>query len=261
MKKLFYFPILFVLFTSCETQKQEPGAVTETKQSQALSVPEKIQFPSLDSLPITANLYHKSNEAPVIVLCHQARFNKFEYAGIAKTLWDMGFNCLAIDQRSGGGIVEEFNETNVEALKRNKPVEFLDAEQDVIAAVNFAAKKYNQKVILWGSSYSSTLALYTAIANDNVKAVIAFSPGEFFENEKGSLMTKLATFSKPMFVTSSNEEAKETSNLLSQMKLSTNQVQFIPNSAGFHGSRALWKTSENNEEYWKAIKEFLAKVK
>lgn len=261
MKNLFYLPLFFLFLGSCDDPGQPAKLSAVAVQEKHILVPEKIQFPSLDSVPITANLYHKSNEAPVIVLCHQARFNKFEYVGIAKTLWKKGFNCLAIDQRSGGGLVEEFNETNLEALKRNKPVDFLDAEQDVIAAVNFASKKYNKKVILWGSSYSSVLALYTAIANDNVKAVIAFSPGDFFEKEKGSLKTKLAAFSKPMFVTSSKEEAKETTDFLSKMKLSANQVQFIPDSSGFHGSRALWKTSENNEEYWKAIEEFLEKVK
>jgi len=249
-------------FLSCSNNKtQEVSSAIKKSDTIIVQVPEKIAFPSLDGLPITANLYHKDNAAPVIVLCHQARFNKFEYVGIAKTLWEKGFNCLAIDQRSGGGIVEEINETNLEAKKQNKAVDFLDAEQDIVAAVNFASKKYGKKIILWGSSYSSVLALYTAIDNDSVKAVISFSPGDYFEKEKGSLAKFLKTFTKPMFVTSSKEEAKELTAMLSEMKMNENQTQFIPDSAGFHGSRALWKTSENNEEYWKAINTFLEKVK
>jgi len=224
-------------------------------------VPEKITFPSIDSLPVVANLYHKNELAPVIVLCHQAGFNKFEYTGIARTLWEKGFNCLAIDQRSGGGLIEEFNETQQEALKRKLATDFLDAEQDLIAAVKFASEKYKKPVILWGSSYSSTLALHVAIAREEVRAVIAFSPGDYFEKEKGLLRTKLQTFSKPMFVTSSREEAKELTEMLSKMKMTAHQVQFIPDSAGHHGSRALWRTSGNNEEYWKAIDVFLGKVK
>ena len=261
MKNIAYLTLLLA-FLSCSTNKTEVAS-SKIKKTDSLTIQilAKISFPSGDGLTIAANLYHKDNSAPVIVLCHQARFNKFEYTGIAKTLWDKGFNCLAIDQRSGGGIVEEINETNLEAKKQNKAVDFLDAEQDVIAAVNFASKKYGKKIILWGSSYSSVLALYTAIANDSVKAVIAFSPGDYFEKEKGSLTKLLATFTKPMFVTSSKEEAKELTTMLSKMKLNENQTQFIPDSAGFHGSRALWKTSENNEEYWKAINAFLEKVK
>ncbi len=262
MKKLFAIIALGITFSCSQNNEPKVSTIEKTEILQKeISIPEKISFPSGDGLPITANLYHKDDKAPVIVLCHQARFNKFEYTGIAKSLWEKGFNCLAIDQRSGGGIVEEFNETNLEALKQKKPVDFLDAEQDVIAAVNFASKKYGKKIILWGSSYSSVLALYTAIANDSVKAVISFSPGDYFVKEKGSLAALLQNFTKPMFVTSSKEEAKELTQMLSKMKMNEKQTQFIPDSAGFHGSRALWKTSENNEEYWKAINAFLEKVK
>ncbi len=260
MKKIFYASAL-LLSLSCSNKKEETSVQNELPKAIQTPFPEKIIFPSSDSLPITANLYHKNDSAPVIVLCHQAGFNKFEYVGIAKTLFEKGFNCLAIDQRSGGGIVEEFNETNIEAKKRKLPVEFLDAEKDITSAVNFAANKYNQKIILWGSSYSSVLSLYEAIKNDNVKAVIAFSPGDYFDKEKGSLKEKLITFVKPMFVTSSKEESKELKEMLSKMKMNANQMQFIPDSVGLHGSRALWKTSKNNEEYWNAINIFLDKVK
>ena len=261
MKKIAFLTLLIGLLSCSDRKTEVRNSVSTKTDSITTQIQEKITFPSLDGLTITANLYHKNNSMPVIVLCHQARFNKFEYVGIAKTLWEKGFNCLAIDQRSGGGIVEEINETNLEAKKENKPVDFLDAEQDVIAAVNFASKKYGKKVILWGSSYSSVLALYTAIANDSVKGVISFSPGDYFEKEKGSLAKLLTTFSKPMFVTSSKEESKELTTMLSKMKMNENQIQFIPDSAGFHGSRALWKTSENNQEYWNAINAFLEKVK
>lgn len=258
--RFLFFALLFVA-ASCSNDQQVLSNDITLANTDTVTIPTKIQFPSQDSLPITANLYYVSDSAPTIVLCHQARYNKFEYTGIARTLHDLGYNCLAIDQRSGGGLVEEFNETMLEAKRANKPVEFLDAEQDINAAVNFAARKYNQKIILWGSSYSSTLALYVAISNPNVKAVISFSPGDYFQPEKASLQSLLMNFTKPMFVTSSREEATETTTLLSKMKLSEEQVQFIPDSAGFHGSRALWRTSENNEEYWSAITKFLQKIK
>lgn len=256
----FWLLAFVVIFSSCSSDEGDLKNEQEIPNAPAVTIPEKIQFPSQDSLLITANLYHVSDSAPTIVLCHQARYNKFEYTGIAMTLHGMGYNCLAIDQRSGGGLVEEFNETMLEAKRKNKPVEFLDAEQDIIAAVNFAAAKYKQKVILWGSSYSSTLSLYIAVANPNVKAVICFSPGDYFQDEKGSLQSLLHGFAKPMFVTSSREEAAEITVLLSQVKMTAEQTQFIPDSTGFHGSRALWRTSENNEEYWTAVTDFLKKL-
>jgi dienelactone hydrolase len=258
-KKLLLLPALCFIFSCNIPQKQTE--VTIEKELTELSYPETITFPSLDSLPVTANLYHLADTAPVIVLCHQARFNKSEYVLIAKTLHEKGYNCLAIDQRSGGPLVEWFNETNLKAKEFGKAVDYLDAEQDIIAAVNFAADKYKQKVILWGSSYSSALALYIGMQNDQVAAVIAFSPGDYFSKEKGSLTEQLAGFNKPMYITSSKEEATEISQLLAKMKLNAKQMQFIPQSEGKHGSRALWKTDDNNEEYWSSIEKFLALLK
>ncbi len=248
---------LTLLIVGCASNTDDKSELVKTEQIEKTILFEKITFPSLDSLPVTANLYQSIDDAPVIVLCHQARFNKFEYTKIAETLSKNGFTCLAIDQRSGGPIVETFNETMVAAVAAGKPVDYLDAEQDIIAAVNFMAKKYNKKVILWGSSYSSTLVLYVALENDNVAAVISFSPGDYFIEEKGSLKEKLGKLTKPMFVTSSKEEAVELTGMLEKVKMGKSMIHFVPNSAGAHGSRALWKTDLNNGEYWAAINAFL----
>ena len=259
MKNLFLTLIIGIVLTSCNSDNFQ---IEEEQLVSTLSrEPVKIQFLSLDSLLITANLYDRGSEYPVIVLCHQARYNKFEYNEIAKTLFDKGYNCLAIDQRSGGPIVETFNETFLEADKKGLSTEFLDAEQDIIAAIDFAYEKYNKKVILWGSSYSSTLSLHIACDYKKIDAVIAFSPGDYFDEEKGGLANKLNNLKMPMFVTSSKEEAPYLSNLLDGLNLKENQMQFIPSSDGRHGSRALWKTDEDNEEYWEAILKFLSDIK
>lgn len=243
---------------SCNTDKQPNN--NEVITSKPSTEPKKVQFISLDSLLVTANLYDRGNEFPVIVLCHQARFNKVEYIEISKTLFDKGFNCLAIDQRNGGHVVESFNETLVEANKKGVSIGFLDAEQDITAAIDYAVKKYNKKVILWGSSYSSTLSLHIASENKNVEAVVAFSPGSYFDEQKGVLKDKLMNLEIPMFVTSSKKEAPALSSLLDSLSLRKNQIQYIPVSDGNHGSRALWKTDKDNEEYWKAILQFLTEI-
>ncbi|MBF2709595.1 alpha/beta hydrolase [Flavobacterium soyangense] len=224
-------------------------------------IPQKISFPSIDGLPISANLYHNDNKLPVILLCHQARYNKAEYDEIAVTLYKKGFNLIAIDQRSGGTVNNKENETFVKAIKLGKPTDYLDAEQDIQAAIDFAYKKYNKKIILWGSSYSSALALYFAKSSDKIKAVIAFSPGDYFGEQKKSLKEELVGFSKPMFVTSSSEEAPELTSLLTKMTLNNSQLQFIPKGKGKHGSKALWKNNQDNQEYWTALNAFLDKVK
>ena len=113
MKHIHFIIFFGVLIMSCNS-KNHNSEITATV-SEKLNEPRKIQFLSLDSLIVTANLYDRGNEFPVILLCHQAGFNKIEYTEIAKTLYNKGFNCLAIDQRSGGNILESFNETLLEA--------------------------------------------------------------------------------------------------------------------------------------------------
>lgn len=217
----------------------------------------KVTFPSLDSVLISANIYEIDNDSPVILLCHQASFNKFEYDGIAQKLNERGFNCIAIDQRSGGPISSMPNETAISAFENGKPMGYLDAEKDIIAAINFVHNKYNKSIILWGSSYSSTLALYIAIENEMVSSVISFSPGNYFAGIKGSLTEKLHDFNKPMFITSAKQEAPAVKEMLKDVVLKNNQFHFVPEGDGYHGSRALWAHQIGGEEYWLAIDKFL----
>lgn len=229
--------------------------------SKKINSPQLVEFYSLDSLKVSAHLYQIDNHSPFILLCHQAQFNKFEYAGIAERLNKMGFNCMAIDQRSGGPIADKQNLTFLRAQKQGKGLTYLDAEPDIKAAILYAASKFKTKIILWGSSYSSTLALYLASEMDEVSAVLSFSPGNYFAKQKGSLVDVLSDFEKPMFITSSKYEAESTSQLLVKHELNENQVQFIPNGYGHHGSRALWVNQIDGDEYWLAVALFLKQLK
>ncbi len=260
IRNLLLASLTIILLFSCKSQINSDSN-EDSIQLDTEFKPKQIQFPSLDDLPITAHLYEVNPDAPIIILCHQARFNKSEYNGIAQRLMELGFNSIALDQRSGGPIANYINETVLVAKKKDLPTDYLDAEQDIIAAVNYAAKQYNEPVILWGSSYSSTLALYIAAENKNVSAVISFSPGDYFKEEKGSLREVLTDFKKPMFVTSSNYESTELNILMYDIGLGENQVQFIPEGAGHHGSRALWPSQTGGEEYWAAIEAFLINIK
>jgi predicted alpha/beta superfamily hydrolase len=222
---------------------------------------ERVQFHSLDSLLIDANYYFSSLSAPNILLCHQARWNKYEYDSIAVVLQKKGYNCLAIDQRSGGLMdldeIHPINATYKRAIAAGLPTEYLDAEQDIIAAINYLYHKEQRAIILWGSSYSSTLALYNGLNNDKITAIISFSPGDYFSAKKGSLVPLIEASTKPFFITSSKEEAESIQNLMQDKLLSNQQVQFIPKADGYHGSRALWASKNGNEEYWTAIINFL----
>ena len=223
-------------------------------------LPTKVEFQSIDGLIVNGNLYEVGNDKPVILLCHQAGYNRIEYADIAPKLNELGYNCMAIDQRSGGEFAEKSNETFLRAKKDELATDYLDAQQDIEAAINYLNKKFNKKIIVWGSSYSSSLVIFESLQNENVKASISFSPDDYFSDKKQSLKVIFSELKKPFFITSSKQEASTLSALIGDTKLKKNQLQFIPNSDGFHGSKALWTGQKGAEEYWNAIMEFLTSI-
>lgn len=241
MKKIILLPLSIILLLSFKSFIMAPEIET-------------ITFPSEDGLEITADIYEVDKNAPVIILCHQASWSRGEYREIAPKLNKMGFTCIAIDQRSGNEVNGIKNETATRASEQKLGQAYTDAEQDIVAAVNYAHKKYSKKVILWGSSYSSSLVLKVAKENENVSKVISFSPGEYFRTF--SLKEKISGFDKPAFLTSSKNEATSVK-VLYDVISSENKTQFIPNGSGEHGSRALWESKKDHKEYWKAITEFL----
>ena len=96
---------------------------------------------------------------------------------------------------------------------------------------------------------------------DEVSAVLSFSPGNYMADKKGSLIDILSDFDKPMFLTSSKFEAKGITGLLAKHKLTKDQVHFIPDGNGHHGSRALWINQIGGNEYWIAVGLFLKRLK
>jgi len=214
-----------------------------------------ITFPSYDSLLISADIYEHNDSAVQILLCHQAGFSKGAYMNTAVILSQLGFNSMAIDQRSGeiaNGII---NETNLRAQELGLPTEYLDARQDIEAAIDYLYDcNGGLPITLVGSSYSSSLALLIGKDNDKVKNIIAFSPGEYLEGI--DIQSELDSITKPIFVTSSKLEIQQTSQIVS--KVDSNLVtHYKPEVEGIHGARALWMSTEGHKEYWQAFLSFL----
>ena len=216
---------------------------------------ETITFPSKDGVTITGDLYVINDTFPYMLLCHQAGYSRGEYKETAKRFNKLGYNCLAIDLRSGGEINGIINQTALEAKKAGKGTDYLDAEQDIIAGLDYAYKKGNKRVILVGSSYSASLVLKVAVKNPEVSAVIAFSPGEYF-GKKLKLKDAIKELSCPVWIGSSFLEKPECENLVIGIK-SEKLITFAPSEKGEHGSKALWKTNSNYLDYWMSILMFL----
>ncbi len=222
-----------------------------------------ITFPSKDGLEITADTYliHEDKSTPLIVLFHQAGWSRGEYLEIAPKLNKMGFNCMAIDQRSGESINGLKNETAFRAKQAKKSTRYIDTLPDMQAALLYANTQYSEsKIIAWGSSYSAALVLQIAGEQPElVDGVLAFAPGEYFSKQgksKSWIQDAATNIKVPVFITSARNEKSKWSAIYSAIK-SKEKTSFIPYTKGNHGSRALWKQFEGNEEYWNAVKAFL----
>lgn len=261
---------LFVgaLAPACNTGNDNtasPNAQTgkSTTQFNPQTGMQKVTFTAKDGLAITANLFHQSSDVIPVVLCHQANSSKEEYTETAKRLNEMGFNCLAIDQRSGGNLVEGGNnETAILAQKEGKSTNYTDAQQDIEAAIEYMQNLYKKPVILVGSSYSASLALVIAMHNDKVRAVAAFSPGEYFAGIKSETFVQesIKNIKKPVFITSSKKEALRVKVFFDSASGQIKEM-YVPKEEGIHGARALWDTTPGSAGYWSAFSAFLTKVK
>ena len=252
-----------LLLFSCKNQPTNQTNVVSNnnivkEKNQAL-VKETITFPSKDSLPITADIY-KINETPItVLLCHQAGYSRGEYKDSAIELNKLGYSVMAIDQRSGNTVNNIDNQTAIAAKTKGLGLTYLDAKQDIEAAIDYIYEQNGgREILLVGSSYSSSLALLIGENNSKIKAVAAFSPGEYF---KGININKIiSTTKKPVFVTSSQSESAAVTILVNKIN-PVFVTHFIPKVKGIHGSRALWKTTLGNENYWTAFRSFLSSLK
>ncbi len=218
-----------------------------------------VTFTASDGLTVTANLYEVDESFPYIILYHQAGYSKGEYKASAIKLLKLGYNCLAVDLRSGGGVNFVQNETANLAKQKGMATTYLEAEKDMIAAVDFAYEKSNKQVVLFGSSYSASLAMRIAKGNSKVKAVVAFSPGEYFQPDM-VMKDQLKGFDKPVFVACSQREYTYMTELLSDIPVELKTVFKPQEGIGEHGSKSLWQDCPTSKEYWLALLIYFKKL-
>jgi len=224
-----------------------------------LSAQRKVTFLASDRLEVTADFYLYDRGAPYIILFHQENSSRGEYREIAPKLLRMGFNCLAVDLRSGKECNFVQNETAALAQKNNIPVTLLDCEKDIRAAMEYVEKTaIRNRYILFGSSFSASLAMKVANQHRRVVAVIAYSPGEYFTPVKAADWLK--DFNKLVYISNTKREqpfiVELTKNIPPQL-LDT----FQPSGDGVRGAPALWNDHPQSNDCWMSLMMFVKKVK
>ena len=221
-----------------------------------------VDFATAGGIRAHADIYDSaSRSATWIVLFHQAGWSRGEYREIAPKLANAGYRVMAVDQRSGRAVNGVRNETHHRAAKKRKlGTGYLDAYADLQAALSYARGKLGAKrVVVWGSSYSASLVFRLAAEHANdIAAVVAFSPGEYFERRgKDYVETFAKRVTQPLFVTSSKAERPQVQPIFDAAP-SDKKILFTPASRGQHGSRALWERWPDHDVYWAAVNGFLA---
>lgn len=215
-----------------------------------------VRFTAADGVLITADHYFVRKNLPYILLLHQELSSRGEFDSIAEKIVKTGYNCLAVDLRTGlkYGYIE--NETSRSVAEGNRSSQPLDALKDISAAAEYAWNMSGQKIILLGSGTSASLALIEAKTNEHVKAVIALSPGEYFRPEL-DMKSFLADFSKMAFVSCSHIEYPFIAEMFSAMSDKYKTVFKPTSGAGARGSMAFYDDNPAKDEYWLSLLLFL----
>lgn len=215
---------------------------------------QEVRLKAADGVTVFGTFYLVGKGRPIILLFHQASSNRGEYETIAPELVKLGFNALAIDQRSGGTM---WNRSNQTRDARGQDSEFPGALPDLEAALAWAKASGYRPILVWGSSYSAALVFVLAAKHPEIAGLLSFSPGEYLGG--GHIVRDAATRVRvPVFATSAKFEAIQVKPIFEAIA-SRDKTQFVPENLGLHGSSALISTNKN--EYWVAIRAFLNKFK
>jgi predicted alpha/beta hydrolase len=200
----------------------------------ALAQGEAVRLKAADGVTVYGSLYKAEKPKAQILLFHQAGSSKDEYATIAPQLVLAGYNALAIDQRSGGGLYG----TNETATALGREADYLDARPDLKAALDWA-RIQKLPIILWGSSYSSSL-IFPLAADDpqGIVALLSFSPGEYFDQDKQMIRNAAAKVKVPVFLASTKDETGDADPIFAALPKNPVDVRFVP-ERGVHGSSTL----------------------
>lgn len=219
----------------------------------------RVKFPSKDGVTLTADMYEANPDYPWIVLFHKAQSSRGEFQRIAVKLNKLELNCMAVDLRSGKEANFIVNETYVLAKETGLGTEYMDSEIDMQAAIEKAYLIARKPVIILGSSYSASLAIKLGSEMPQVKAVIAFSPGEYF-GKKLDVEKAAAQLSKPTFIACGADEKKYTDPIANAVQ-SSKKIYFAHPKGGAHGAACLEKGTDGETDYWVQLINFVQSVK
>ena len=220
------------------------------------------RFPAGDSVQIVADVYRgAAPSAPTILLFPQGGGSaRGEYRLIVPRLLGEGYNVIAADVRGGGA---RFGEPS-RAPAVGDDFSYCAALGEVDAAVGLArARGFTGPLVLWGSSYTATLALQVGSRRSaDVAAVLAFSPasGEPMAGcEPEPYVGWLARTGVPTLVLRPRVELADSARAAALEAMRRDGATVFVAEQGVHGSSMLdsTRTRASTAPQWKAVLDFL----
>ncbi|MCQ2606894.1 MAG: alpha/beta hydrolase [Bacteroidales bacterium] len=221
-----------------------------------------VTFTAADGLSITADVYETFEPSnKYMLLFHQAECSRGEFQQIAKRLVKLDYNCVAVDLRYGNEVNFINNETAMLAKSGNYAVSMLDCEKDILAAINYVrSENPNAELFLLGSSFSGSLCLKVAVDSSSLfKAVIAYSPGEYFGEM--SMAEYVKPLQIPLYVACNRNEYSYVSAMVKDVATKKKVVFRPEKNTKEHGAKSLWWESDGNESFWLSLLFFLKDFK
>ncbi|MFK7766436.1 MAG: PDZ domain-containing protein [Mariniblastus sp.] len=228
----------------------------------APSVPAKplhtpVTFRSLDRIVVTGDMYFRNEsdkETPFVLLCHHSGESRGAFRKIGLKLASEGFNCLAIDHRSGGTVSGISNQTMQKAVANGKPTTPVDSEQDILAAIKWVRSNHAKgKLLVWGNGSSGSLAI--RIAGEGLAeldGVLAFTPNEYFA-EHGKPADWIAASAKnvkiPVYVSACRDGAEKSKAI----------TQSVPENLLTSSTGSVFQISPR--AYFSSVSKFLSRFK
>ena len=226
-------------------------------EQESINVTETITFSAEDGLTVTADLYKTENaDAPYIILFHRAGWSRGEYRVIAPRLNENGFNCLAVDQRSGKKIRGVINQTAAEAKSHRYSRWYTDALPDLKAAFLYVKEELKaSKIILWGSSYSAAFVFIMGEEfSDDIKGILSFSPGYPFKVAGKEIWEYARNTKCPVFITAEKRIKNKAKTIYGSVPFSADNIFLDVNT---HGSSLLWTQTDAT---WEQVISFLNNI-
>lgn len=229
---------------------------------------EEITFITSDSITIFGELYKTSKSKDIILLFHQGGSNiRGEYRTIIPKLLEQDINILAIDQRVGGQIYGSYNRTiaNIPSNSFDNNYGYCDAYNNLEGALDYLIENgYTGGKMLWGSSYSASLAIKLASERQNdLLGVLAFSPAAGTVMEGCNPEPYFEKITIPLLILKPpNEMESDRSKTQFELAATYGHKTYAAKN-GIHGSSMLVESRVGADvsENWTAVLNFISDIR